>query len=125
EVADDVQLPGFAANPYAYLRRAALFALSSLWEGSPNVLTEALAVGTPVVATDCRSGPREILQGGRYGPLVPVGDVAALTRAMAETLDQPLPAETLKQATSEYTMEKSARRYLAAFGITPPAQAPA
>lgn len=121
-VADDVQLPGFAENPYAYLRHAALFVLSSLWEGSPNVLTEALAVGTPVVSTDCRSGPREILQGGRFGPLVPVGDVEALAHAMLETLEKPLPAEVLKQATAEYTMEKSAQRYLAAFGIEPSGQ---
>ncbi|MEJ2576386.1 MAG: glycosyltransferase [Gammaproteobacteria bacterium] len=118
-VADDVRLPGFADNPYAYLRHAALFVLSSLWEGSPNVLTEALAIGTPVVSTDCRSGPREILQGGRFGPLVPVGDAEALARAMVETLENPLPAETLREATSEYTMEKSARRYLDAFGIEP------
>ena len=73
-VAADVALPGFTPNPYAWMARADLFVLSSAWEGSPNVLTEALALGTPSVATDCPSGPREVLDGGRYGPLVPVGD---------------------------------------------------
>lgn len=77
-VAEDVALPGFESNPYRFLARAKLFALSSLWEGSPNVLTEALALGTPVVSTDCRSGPREITRDGSFGALVPVGDVAAL-----------------------------------------------
>jgi len=67
--AGDIDLPGFVSNPYSYLARAALFVLSSAWEGSPNVLTEALALGRPVVATDCPSGPREILAGGRYGAL--------------------------------------------------------
>ncbi len=116
-VGEDVELGGFAANPYPYLARASLFVLSSLWEGSPNVLTEALALGTPAVATDCRSGPREILQQGRFGPLVPVGDAPALAEAMARTLDDPLPAATLRSATEAYTMERSARRYLEVLGV--------
>jgi glycosyltransferase involved in cell wall biosynthesis len=69
----EVQLHGFAANPYQWLTRSSLFVLSSRWEGSPNALTEALALGIPVVSTDCRSGPREILQDGRYGSLVRMG----------------------------------------------------
>ena len=74
---DCVALPGFGANPYAYLVRAAVFVLSSISEALPTALIEAMAVGTPVVATDCKCGPREILQDGRFGALVPVGDVAA------------------------------------------------
>ena len=83
---DAVELPGFVHNPYAYMAKASVFALSSQWEGSPNVLAEALAAGTPVVATDCPSGPREILQNGRYGALVPVNDAAALGQALLATL---------------------------------------
>ena len=119
-VTSDVDLPGFVANPYAYMVRAQLFVLSSAWEGSPNVLTEALALGTPVVATDCPSGPREILDGGRYGELVPVGDAPALAAAIASTLDRPLAAEVLRQAAQPYTVEQSTRGYLEALGLTPP-----
>jgi glycosyltransferase involved in cell wall biosynthesis len=117
-IADDFSLPGFVTNPYAYMSKSSLFVLSSLWEGSPNVLTEALAVGTPVVATDCESGPREILQGGRYGALVPVGDVDALARAMGETLDNPLDSGALRSASEPYTLEASTVKYLAALGLS-------
>lgn len=82
----DVALPGFDPNPYKYMRRAAVFVLSSLWEGLPTVLIEALAVGTAVVSTDCQSGPAEILEGGKWGRLVPVGDVQALASAIRESL---------------------------------------
>jgi glycosyltransferase involved in cell wall biosynthesis len=116
-IGHEVSFPGFVVNPYAYMARASLFVLSSAWEGSPNVLVEALAVGTPVVATDCRSGPREILQDGRYGPLVPVGDAGAMAGAITRTLDAPLPAETLKVAAEPYRLHMSCRRYLEAFGI--------
>ncbi len=81
-----VELPGFDANPYRYLARASAFVLSSEVEGLPGALIQALACGCPVVATDCPSGPREILEGGRYGRLVPVGDVAALRDAIVEVL---------------------------------------
>jgi len=114
---DHVDLPGFQPNPFPFLRRAALFVLSSAWEGSPNVLTEAMALGTPVVSTDCPSGPRELLEGGRFGPLVPVGDADALARAITETLDHHLPPETLKAAVAEYNQMESARRYLDALGV--------
>jgi len=117
-----VDLPGFRTNPFPFLARASLFVLSSAWEGSPNVLTEALALGTPVVSTDCPSGPRELLDGGRFGPLVPIGDVAALARAMTETLDRHPPPETLKSAVAEYNQAASARRYLQAMGVAPRAQ---
>jgi glycosyltransferase involved in cell wall biosynthesis len=120
-VSERVSLPGFLDNPYAYLSRAALFVLSSLWEGSPNVLTESLALGTPVVATDCRSGPNEITHQGKYGRLVPVGDVEGLAAAIIETLAHPPEQEWLKCAVQEYTMEKSAASYLEAMGLTQPA----
>jgi glycosyltransferase involved in cell wall biosynthesis len=88
-VADDVALPGFRENALAYMAGSALFVLSSAWEGLPTVLIEALAAGTRVVSTDCPSGPREILQDGRLGALVPVANVAALTEAMVNALEQP------------------------------------
>lgn len=111
-IATDLDLVGFRTNPYPFLARAALFVLASRWEGSPNVLTEAMALGTPVVATDCPSGPRELLDGGRYGPLVPVGDIQALALAMAKILDCPPLPETLRAAVADYTQAKSATRYL-------------
>jgi glycosyltransferase involved in cell wall biosynthesis len=119
-VGEDVDLPGFTPNPYAYMARARLFVLSSLWEGSPNVRTAALAVGVPVGATDCEHGPREILDDGRYGPLVPVGDAVALAAAMARTLDDPLPPETLRRAATPYTVERSCDGYLEVFRLAPP-----
>jgi glycosyltransferase involved in cell wall biosynthesis len=82
----DVAMPGFVENPYAYMSRAAAFVLSSLWEGLPTVLIEALFCGAPVIATDCPSGPREILRDGEYGELVPVGDAGALAAAIEKAL---------------------------------------
>jgi glycosyltransferase involved in cell wall biosynthesis len=81
-----VSLPGFVANPYPYMVRAALFVLSSRWEGLPGVLIEALYCGTPAISTGCPSGPREILADGQYGQLAPVGDVQALAQAMLLSL---------------------------------------
>ncbi len=88
-LAADAALPGAVANPYPYMKRAALFVLSSQFEGLPTVLVEALAVGARVVSTDCASGPAEIL-GTREG-LVPVGDVSALSRAMQAALSARTP----------------------------------
>jgi glycosyltransferase involved in cell wall biosynthesis len=108
----DVALPGHVANPYAAFARASLFVLSSDWEGLPTVLIEALACGCPVVSTDCPSGPAEILQAGRYGRLVPPGDVEAMADAMARTLDAPLPALTLKARAQAFALEPSVAGYL-------------
>jgi glycosyltransferase involved in cell wall biosynthesis len=88
---EDVGLPGFVMNPYAYMAQASLFVLSSRWEGLPTVLIEALCCGTPAVSTDCPSGPREILRNGKYGKLTPVGDAAAFAQAIKAALDEPLP----------------------------------
>jgi glycosyltransferase involved in cell wall biosynthesis len=119
ELTGQVDLPGFQPNPFPFVAGAALFVLSSRWEGSPNVLTEAMALGTPVVSTDCPSGPRELLDGGRLGPLVPVGDVGALAGAIADTLDRHPSPDTLKEAVAEYNQAESARRYLEAMGRPP------
>lgn len=107
-VAEDVALPGFRSNAMAYMARSALFVLSSAWEGLPTVLIEALAAGTRVVSTDCHSGPREILQEGRLGPLVPVGDAPALARAILQALDRPneaVPPEALRSFTREAAVD--------------------
>lgn len=117
DIAEDVDLPGFDPNPYAYLHRADLFVLSSQREGSPNALTEALALGIPAVSTDCNSGPAEILQRGKYGPLVPVGDSRALAEAMRQTLADPPAPEFLRQAVEAYRYDLSACRYLRTFGL--------
>ena len=111
-LSEKIDMPGFVENPYAYLKRAALFVLSSAWEGSPNALTEALALGVPVVATDCPSGPRETLKDGAIGRLVPVGDPDALAAAMLATLSAPPDEILLKSAVREYTAEVSSQRYL-------------
>ena len=111
-VRDRVLLPGFAANPYAYMARAAVLALSSRWEGSPNVLVEAMALGTPVVATDCRSGPAELLENGRYGPLVAVGDATAMAAAIGQMLDAPVAVEMLKARAGMFTVAHASDAYL-------------
>ena len=108
---DSVSLPGFRDNAAAYMARSALFVLSSAWEGLPTVLIEALAAGTRVVSTDCPSGPREILQGGRLGALVPVGDAPALACAMERALSQtdpPPPPEAL----TAFTLDAAVDHYL-------------
>ena len=78
----DVSLPGFVMNPYPYMVRSSLFILSSIWEGLPGVLIEAMYCGAPLIATDCEGGTREILADGKYGQIVPVGDVDALAHAV-------------------------------------------
>lgn len=121
-VAADLALPGFRPRPYAAMAHADLLVSSSRWEGLPFVLVEALAVGTPVVATDCPSGPREVLRDGRIGPLVPVGDAAALAAAMAAVLAAPPTRARLQAAVRRFEIEAASSAYLAALGL--PAQVP-
>lgn len=118
-VHQDVDLPGFKSNPYSYMAHTAVFASTSLWEGNPFVLAEALAAGTPVVATDCPSGPREVLQDGRYGHLVAVGDAQTLADAILKTLQTPLPADMLREAARPYEIERSTSGYLRIMGLDP------
>lgn len=117
-IADDVDFAGFQPNPYAFMQHAAVFAFSSRWEGLGFVLIEALAVGTPVVSTDCPSGPSEILHGGEYGALVPVGDHEAMAASILQALDGPLPPEKLKMAARPYEIQASADAYLEALGLS-------
>lgn len=108
----DVELPGFVDNPYPLMARAATVALASRWEGMPNVLLESLALGTPIVATDCGSGAREILDDGRLGRLVAPGDAVALADALARELDDPTPAETLRSHAATFAADRIAAAYL-------------
>lgn len=116
-VASDIAFPGFVENPYAYMQKAAMVVLSSRWEGFGNILAEALGLGRPVVSTDCPNGPREILGGGRFGKLVPVGDAPSMQRAIQETLEAPPAANVLKKAARPYQIENSADMYLNALGL--------
>ena len=113
-VSDHVALPGFVDNPYSYIRRSAVFALSSRWEGLPTVLIEAMACGTSVVSTDCPSGPREILGNGVWGKLVPVGDATAIAEAIDETLDERSSPEVAVRA-ADFSVEKAATSYIDAL----------
>jgi glycosyltransferase involved in cell wall biosynthesis len=108
KLGDAVDLPGWRPDVLACMAHSAVFVLSSAWEGLPTVLIEALAAGARVVSTDCMSGPREILQGGRLGALVPVGDPAALARAIGSALDCPAgspPTEALTPFTRDAVVD--------------------
>jgi glycosyltransferase involved in cell wall biosynthesis len=97
-IQDRVVLCGFQANPFAYVARSSVFVLSSLWEGFPFVLMEAMACGVPVVSTDCPSGPSELVTDGESGLLVPPADPAALARAVDRLLSDPALAGTLVES---------------------------
>lgn len=119
---DDILLAGFQANPYAWMSRAGAFVLSSRWEGFGNVLVEAMACGTPVVSTACPSGPEEILAGGRWGRLAPVGDAAALALAIALTLSDHQPPDVRLRA-QDFSADRVVQSYLPL--LLPRAAAPA
>ena len=110
-IAEHVDFPGFVENPYAFLANAALFVLSSRNEALPTVLIEAMACGCPVVSTDCPFGPREILQEGKLGALVPVGDSEALAAAMGRALDEPPRRAALRERASFFSIERAVDRY--------------
>ena len=122
-IAEHVDFPGFKENPYAFLAKADLFVLSSRYEALPTVLIEAMACGCPVVSTDCPVGPREILEGGRLGPLVPVGDPETLATAMERTLEEPPERDALRARGSCFGVDRAVDRYeellLGAAGAPP------
>jgi glycosyltransferase involved in cell wall biosynthesis len=103
-IGESVLMPGFVQNPFPYIANAALLVLSSAWEGFANVLVEALACGTPVVSTDCRSGPREILESGRYGRLVEVGDPSEMAAAISATLQTPTQTSMLRRRAADFSL---------------------
>jgi glycosyltransferase involved in cell wall biosynthesis len=113
---DKIDLPGYVINPFAYMKKSAVFVLSSRWEGLPNVLIQALACGCPAVSTNCPTGPMEILDGGKYGHLVPVGDVDALAEAIIQSLrgdQRNPPAEWLNQ----FRVDLVIQQYLKIMGL--------
>jgi len=112
-VAADVDLPGFRADPYPFMAHAGVLALTSRWEGLGFVLIEAMALGTPVAATDCPSGPRELLAEGALGPLVAVGDWRALADALDRTLSEPPDPDSLRRAAARYEIGAATEAYLA------------
>jgi len=116
-VAARVDLPGHSPNPFTHVARADLFVLSSRFEGFGNALLEALIVGTAAVSTDCPTGPGEILGGGRYGQLVPIGDPDAMAKAILSTLSSPPPAALLNEAVARLELDQAIPRYLDALGL--------
>lgn len=122
DLADSVHMPGYVDDPTPYLRRAALFVSTSRYEGFGNAIVEALACGTPVVATDAPHGPRDILAAGRYGDLVPPGDAAGLARAMAAALRHPPMPDMLRARAAAFTTEQAVARFatmLSDLGLAP------
>lgn len=112
---DDVEFTGFVDNPYAYMNGADVFVLSSKWEGPGHVIVEALAAGTPVVSTDCPSGPRDLLRDGEAGVLVPVGDDTAMSKAVGDLLDDPVRGRRLvasgQETVNAFWVENAAQQY--------------
>lgn len=123
-LSSEVCLLGFSENPFPYYKKSSVFVLSSLWEGLPTVLIEALACGCPVVSTDCPSGPFEILDGGNYGHLVPVGDIAAMAEAILSVLngDKRRPPDTWLR---QFELGSVIRQYLVALGMERELDSPA
>lgn len=111
ELTEDIDMPGTVANPYAYMARSDLFVLSSRWEGCPNVLIEALACGTQVVSTDCPHGPSEILQGGRFGTLVPPNDATGLAEGISIELGTNRDSKLLRTRSNEFSVSVIASDY--------------
>jgi glycosyltransferase involved in cell wall biosynthesis len=114
-VAEDFALPGFVDNPHPYMARSAVFVLSSIWEGLPGVLIEAMASGCPVVSTDCPGGAREILEDGRFGPLVPARDPDSLATAILEVLEKPPAARQLRERAEFFGADRAVEGYLSVF----------
>jgi glycosyltransferase involved in cell wall biosynthesis len=111
-VAADFELPGFVPNPFRYMARAAVFALSSAWEGLPSVLVEAMACGCAVVSTRCPSGPDEILEQGACGRLVAVGDDRAFADALAASLDEVPDRARLRERAAHFSVTRAVDGYL-------------
>jgi glycosyltransferase involved in cell wall biosynthesis len=111
-ISNDVELRGHVTNPHNYMAHASVLGFTSRWEGMPLVLIEALASGLPIVATDCPSGPAELLQNGLYGDLVDIGDTEALAVNLLKILDNPPCQKDLQQGALPYEIEQATNQYL-------------
>lgn len=118
-VSADVDFPGFRDDVFRFMSHARVFALTSRWEGLGQVLVEALACGTPVVSTDCPSGPRELLQDGALGPLVAIGDDADYAVQLAKLLDTPNDPQRWRASAARYEIEAATSGYLDAMRLPP------
>jgi glycosyltransferase involved in cell wall biosynthesis len=117
-IASDVAFLGFDINPYRYMTRCSIFVLSSLWEGFSIVLAEALACGAQIVSTDCPNGPAEILDHGKYGRLVPVGDAAAMAEAMELAMIVPVQTEMLRGRAEAFSIDTAVDKYLGILDLS-------
>lgn len=115
QISKDVVFLGFKENPYKYMANALVYVLSSKREGFASVLAEAMTCGVPIVSTDCKSGPNEIIKNGENGILVPVGDIKALARAIIKILDDVLLRDRFikegKKRARDFSVERAARKY--------------
>jgi glycosyltransferase involved in cell wall biosynthesis len=112
QLKESVDFPGFVENPFSFMARSATYVLASRWEGLPNTLIQAAALGTPVVATDCHSGPREILEDGVWGRLVPVGDVNAMACAIKQNLYSRQKNTSIHEFFERYSTTSIVKSYL-------------
>ena len=110
-IEENIHFMGFVKNPLALMKQADLFVLSSQWEGFGNVLVEALLCGLPIVSTNCRAGPSEILADGQYGTLVPVGDSQSLAKAIEKAINTPHDPDIQKKRALEFSVEKICDQY--------------
>jgi glycosyltransferase involved in cell wall biosynthesis len=116
-ISSRVAFLGFDINPYRFMARCQVLVLSSIWEGFSIVLAEALACGAQIVSTDCPNGPAEILDHGKYGRLVPVGDAVAMAEAMELAMDAPLQPEMLRERAEAFSINSAVDKYLAVLGL--------
>jgi len=114
---EEIELAGYVQNPLKYFKKADVFVLSSHVEGLPNVLVEAMMCGCTPVSTDCPTGPRELLDGGRYGYLVPMHDTAAMAAGIQKALDNPISADVLTQAIAPFEEHTVIKRHFEVLGL--------
>lgn len=116
DIIDKVSMPGFVVNPYVYMRRSSVFVLSSNFEGFGNVVVEAMACGLPIISTDCPSGPSEILENGKWGKVIPVGDINSMSEAILSTLMGDVSHCDFMKRVNDFSSAKIADDYLRELG---------